>query len=470
MLPHEPDRARCLICPARARDLARSRRSSVASRTLRFLSRQYWFLGDGAKARRYALEAIAILEDFPPDRDLAMAYSNRAQLAMLSGAVEEAVEFGERAIKIACTIGDEEIECHALNNIGTALYSSDNVHGRELLERSLEIAIKRDLHEHAARAYVNLSSTSTVRQDVERAEKYLRNGIAYCEERDLDSWTTYHKVYQARFYLDRGDYERADELARSLLSDRVSNAITRIPALVVLAQVRMRRGDLDVTALLEEALSSALPTGELQRIGRVCAARAEHAWYRRDFDGVAREAELGLKYAEGHRDAWINGELMWHKSRVGSVGTREHISECYRLAIAKEWRKAAEEFARVSMPFEQAVMLINCGPEQLAEAQAIIARLGAGALRPHLEAALEALKAPSRRRSPSANAHGLTKREMEVLQLLGHGFTNAELAERLCLSAKTIDHHVSAILSKLQVRSRAHAVTAGYELGLIGRK
>jgi DNA-binding CsgD family transcriptional regulator/Tfp pilus assembly protein PilF len=437
-------------------------------RTLRFLSRQHWFLGNREQSERYAGEAIAMHEAFPPDRDLAMAYSNRAQLAMLGGQVATAVEFGERAIAIAHELGDVEIEAHALNNIGTAQLSAGNEEGRPLLERSLALALEQDLHEHVARAYVNLATSATSAQQVERASSYLRDGIAYCEERDLESWTTYLKVYRARFDLDRGAWDEAAEAAQRLVANAGSSAITRIPALVVLAQVRMRRGQEGVSELLDEALAAALPTGELQRIGRVCAARAEQAWYAGDEARVLQETQRALEIAQGHRDAWITGELLWLRSHVADVALADQcIAPAHALAIAGDWRAAAAEFERLQMPHEQAIALLEGDAAAIEQAAALIDSLGAVALTSRLDAAR---RARGRRRSTLENPQGLTNREIQVLRLLGRGYTNAQLADKLCVSPKTIDHHVSAILGKLQVRSRAQAVTCAFELGLVGKE
>jgi len=432
-------------------------------RTLRFLSRQRWFLGHREIAERHALDAIALHESFPPDRDLAMAYSNHSQLAMLAGHVREAVQFGEQAIEIAHSLGDIETECHALNNVGTAKLTVDDESGRAQLERSLSLALAHDLHEHVARAYVNLATSITKPEHVASSRTYFRDGSAYADERDLYSWTTYLQSVQSRFELARGNWECAAQLAATVLGNSGSIAVTRIPALVTLALARMRRGEPEVDPLLEEALQLALPTAELRRIGWVASARAEHAWHRGNPQGVTQAVDLALQFAAEHHDSWILGKLLFWKSRVVAIVAPQNIASPYRKAALGEWREAADEFERFRMPYEQALLLLEGDRDALMRAQTLIERLGATALRGRLEAALQT----NGRKSKWTHPNGLTNREIDVLRLLGHGYTNAELARKLFVSAKTVDHHVSAILGKLAVRSRAHAVTAAYELGIV---
>ena len=61
----------------------------------------------------------------------------------------------------------------------------------------------------------------------------------------------------------------------------------------------------------------------------------------------------------------------------------------------------------------------------------------------------------------------LTDREIEVLRLIGHGHSNAEIAEALCVAETTVKTHITRIFAKLDLRDRAHAVITAYETGLV---
>ena len=353
---------------------------TAIGRALRLLSRFCWFLGNRERAETHARQAVEVLERHGNSAELAMTYSNRSQLAMLASDTETAVAFGEKALQLARALGEHEIESHALNNIGSARLLVGEQRGEEPLLQALQIALDHDLHEHAARAYVNLGSTGTVNNDV-TARRYLEQGLAYCEQRDLDSWSTYLRVFLARFALDRGAWDKAAERASALLHDTISPAMVRITALVIVGLVRTRRGDPDASQALDEALTLALPTGELWRIGPVAAARAEAAWYRNDSAAVLRETERGLQYGDFSRGPWFVGELLFWKSQATAVSAADpRCPEPFRLALAQRWREAAEAFRAHEMPYQEALVLLRTGRPGMERAGMILEKLGASRL------------------------------------------------------------------------------------------
>src|SRR6185295_17255202 len=137
-------------------------------------------------------DAIKVLDAQPSSKAKAMAYSNLAQLKMLSEKRDECLYWGEKAITIAKELNDEEILSHALNNVGTVQMTQGSMEkGNELLQQSLAIALKNSYIEHAARAYTNLGCNCVMLKNYPEAEKFFEEGIRYCEERDLDAWAFY---------------------------------------------------------------------------------------------------------------------------------------------------------------------------------------------------------------------------------------------------------------------------------------
>ncbi len=126
-------------------------------------------------------------------------------------------------------------------------------------------------------------------------------------------------------------------------------------------------------------------------------------------------------------------------------------------------------------PYEEAIVLAWHGdePAQLTALE-IMQQLGATGRRERAaptDARKGVLKIPRGSRATTrSHPQGLTKREVQVLELLAQGMRNAAIAKRLFLSTKTVDHHVSAILTKLGVPSREGSgrVRAQQEAGVGG--
>jgi DNA-binding CsgD family transcriptional regulator len=436
------------------------------------LSFQYWKTGQKVFADQHVAVAITLLETLPQSRELAMAYSARSRLAMTNYHAQEALEYGQRALDLAAQFGDNAVRAHAFINIGTSLMSGgDHEAGLSKLQQGLAVALEHNLPEHAGRAYCNLVSTSVTERRLDLTQRYLADALEYCETHEVWDAYSYARAYGARFALDSGRWDEAAQAAAELIERHAPATAQRIPALTVLAIVRARRGDPGVDSLLEEAMRLALPTGEMQRIGPIAAIRAEVAWYRGDLKRAAEEVCIGLQAAGGHGDAWTRGALTyWGQRADPAFEVPPGIAPPYALMIAGNWREAAAAWKQLQLPFERALALAD-GPEAaLRESLAILESLGAGPLAAIVRQRLRELGVQGIPRGPRAstrgNPAGLTSREVQVLRLLVLGHTNTELAHRLHVAPKTVDHHVSSILAKLEVRSRTEAVAAAFGLGL----
>jgi DNA-binding CsgD family transcriptional regulator/tetratricopeptide (TPR) repeat protein len=440
--------------------------------TLRWLSRIHWVLGQSSIAQQYAAEAVDLLETLPPGPDLAMAYSSRAQLFTLATKTDEALRWGTRAIELAESLGDNETLAHAFNNMGTALLDTQDERGYAYLERSLHLAIEGGWEEHISRAYLNLACGAVDNRNYSLANPYLQKGLAYCTEHDLDSSGLYLRSRLARSLFEQGRWDEAAEEAIRVLTHSRLSPVAKIPALAVLGWIRVRRGDLDSMTILNEARELALPTGELKPITPVAAARAEAAWLAGKLDQCLAEAQVGYDLASTHRDAWKLGELsawMWRAGGLAQVP--KQIAKPFALQIAGDWQAAAALWEQLGCPYEQALALAEGNAEAMRDALALFERLGAqpAVARTRRRLRQQGIAGIRRGARPStrANQAGLTNRQLEVLHLMAHGFSNAEIATRLFTSPKTVEHHVSAVLAKLGAHSRVQAIRAASHLELL---
>jgi DNA-binding CsgD family transcriptional regulator len=231
---------------------------------------------------------------------------------------------------------------------------------------------------------------------------------------------------------------------------------------------------------LDEALALGRGTGELQRLGPVAVARAEAAWLEGDRAAARAVVEDALARAERTKSyAWLTGELAFWLWRLGGPdrlptrGLPDGAAEPFALQMAGNWEAAAARWRALGCPYEAAATLADSDQEpQLRQALTELERLGARPLAAAVARKLRELGvrglARGPRRATQANPANLTAREAEVLALVAEGLRNADIARRLFVSPKTVDHHVSAILAKLGVRTRGEAARAAARLGING--
>jgi len=441
---------------------------------MRFLSRLWWFDGNRKQAESFAGQAIQALDSLPTSRAKAMAYSNMSQLKMLSDQVEDCMFWGEKAISMAKELNDDEILCHALNNVGDVQIRifSTRKQGIELLQESLNIALKNSYHEHAARAYTNLGHNGMLIKDYGLAKKAFDEGIQYCEERNLDSWTMYMLASLARVYFETGSWNDALKIAEDLLKGDYLPPPAKIFALVVVGSIRTRRGEADAYPLLNEAKSKAMQTMELQRIVPALSALLEYEWIKgtRCIEEEVINNTISMMNQMGN--LYENSEFaFWLKKARNQELPLQEVYEGYKLDNLKNVHRAVTNWQNAGCPYEEGLALFEGDEDDKRKAISIIHKLGALAVYEKLKFEMRSsgIKSIPRglRKSTQENPALLTDRELEVLQLLNEGMQNKEIAARLFISAKTVDHHISAILFKLDVNSRTKAVQEAIRLAIL---
>jgi len=204
----------------------------------------------------------------------------------------------------------------------------------------------------------------------------------------------------------------------------------------------------------------------VQAIALAGIARVEAAWLAGDHRAEVELARLPLERAAARGAERYRGELLRYLARCGRpVRAPGGCPPEFALGISGDWRGAADAWAALGAPYERALELAGSGrPPEMLEAVRALDRLGAtaaGDLAPRQLRRQGVTRLP-RRPLPRTrvNPAGLTDRQLEVLALLADGLTNAEIADRLVVSVRTVDHHVAAILAKLNVGSRREAARA----------
>lgn len=405
------------------------------------------------------------------------------------------------ALGIAHARGDPDVECMALAQIGRAVVRQGRVEeGVGLLDEAMTVALSGETNDPLACG--DACCTTLVvcdgLADLSRAADWCEAVVEFNERRHFTPVQSWCRAIYGGVLVRAGDWKLAETvLAEALRSrpDRRRGAGPVLP-LAVLADLRVRQGRADEAEQLLQGLEGEpsttgplvrihLERGEIEIAEALLAARAEGS------EGEADILELRGEVAliAGHFDA-ADDVLAGLRSAAADLDREDLRARASLLAgriaavrgeaetATRELEDAVTRFAGLRFPFEEGrarlalaeVMATADSPLALAMGRAALEtfeRLGARREADRAAVILRDLGAGGRT-AVRGGRDDLTSREREVLRLVASGLSNREIGEQLFIAPKTAEHHVSRVLAKLGVRSRAEAAALAQRDHLVG--
>lgn len=424
-------------------------------------SRVAWVRSHRDEAIGYAQEAVEVLQSVGGEQ-LAMAYSALAQLAMLGNDEKETIEMANKALAI---VGDapSQAKAHALANIGSVYMNNRYPAGVAELEESFAMSIDLGLSHDAARSTVNLAWGYLHVKELTPAIEWIERGIEIMSEAEMPAFESYAHTEKAIWHELRGEWDLAEVLSREILDRTAIMGSSRASTTMTLAKVLIRRGEPEGETWVWESMRRAEMADEVQRLGPSSSVMAEYRWLGGEVPDQQIERAIEV------RDLCYRLGATWHGADLGQwlrlLGAVDDIfdqsPEPYQLLAQGDWNAAAQWWEAKGIPYERAVALSFGDVEARLQALTVLDELSAIPLAGMIRAGLAAdgVRGVPRgpRRATRDNPLGLTSRQTDVLKLLTEDLTNSEIADRLFISTRTVDHHVSAILMKLGATSRSEA-------------
>jgi len=477
LLPPE-DRAR--FAEALGSELMTANRPSDARDALRDASNRWLSLGDlDAAARTLATSSTATWQLGAPHRQIEeldqaaalvdgtehryRAFRIRMTIAQCVGMLSrwpEALAIAEDAPSEAATLGPEAL-CVALGLRGNARrILGDKAAGRADHDRSIELSMGLDEQRIATISYINRVAASLGTLDLDHIDSEVDAASRHLAAIQYDSGQFSLDGHRSYLMMLRGEWDDAIDLT-DRISGRVAEAVHRIRPNLVEGVIRVRRGDDTGLDLVRSAHGAAEGTHDIQRLGPTVVALAELQWLGKldESETIRHVAELAR--SSGHLRFAAELALWCRRLSLDATAVPDRGPAPILAELAGDRACADDEWRRLGCLYHSILCRGFADDERsLRSAIADASKLGAKVTADRLRARLRELgyAVPrGRGRATLANAGGLTNRQVDVVRLLAEGLTNQEVADRLFVSSKTVDHHVSAILTRLGVPDRKAA-------------
>ena len=432
------------------------------------LSVYEWNNANREDAEHHVAQAVAVLDGQPERALRGHALATQAYFAIMASDLTRAATLLSQAGEFAFNADDPTLAIRvSLVEAYRAVFAGES-RGRDAI-----LSVLKSAPEHYdgvySSAYTSLIYLDVEHRRLDEAADLLEISLRLSIERDVPIGRSWQIGMRARLELLIGDWDDAVVDAEAVLTSP-SGGLARAWPVLVGALISLRRHGMGVG--IEEGWRFACRSAEPIRLLAAAAPIVESAWLSGGPDDRLAECRALLDSCPVDGLEWSRGELAMWLRRLDPTVNADGVAHPYRLFLDGKFEAAADEFHRLSMPYEAALALVDTRDPDLARRGLdVLDHLGAAAVAGKVRRDLRSsgMSAVPARRRPStvSNAAGLTKRQVEVLRLIDEGLTNAELADRLYLSVKTVDHHVSAILTKLDVAGRRDAIRKGRELGII---
>ena len=437
---------------------------------LRIRSTTLWRLCGQRDAAESVREAVEMLEPQGLTPELVRALERQTVFEDDLTARLEGIRHAEA---LARTFELPEVISDLLNSKACTLASRGEPWEATMRE-SLDLARESRSQPQAGRAYANYQALIGEERRWDDFDAITAEGLAYCEEHDITTSTYCIRAGGAEAKLRQGRWDDAVALAQPLV-DLKASPVNIIGPLTVVGLVRSRRDEPGGMRDLDEAAELADQTGDLEWRVMTKVPRAEAHMLAGDLVAARRDLETCLEPGLSEVTPTTVGMLLLWARRAGLTAPDLPgmvFETPVVLALAGRHEESAAAWDEFGMPYEAAWALLDSNDAELVR-EALTrfdqmkvpaaARLARKELR-----RLGATSIPTGSRAATlANPAGLTQREQEVLALVAGSLTDEQIAARLVISVRTVNHHVSAILTKLGVTSREAAATEARSRGLV---
>jgi len=420
-------------------------------------------------ANASAVEAIQILESAEPGAELAHALAAYAWLQIHRGLIREAEANADRAIAIAEATGAELAMLAALGVKGTLLYVRGEAGGLDFMVELRRRAERSGYRHEEVSALLRMAIVALEIRDLARASDFALQARNTAVRYELPTLETVAMAVHSETRFWGGAWGESEDLATETLG-RHSTTDLRLEA--VLGALRTRTGSGGGEMFLKRAWAAAGESGEIDHLLFSASGLAERMWLEgRPDAGLLLQfrnlVEQGIRFEY----PWPAGSLALWLWMLGSLEEEPvGLPAPYRDLFAGRIDSAAEFWESRGIPYERALALVCGDVSQRLQALEILETLGASAVAAKVRRELRAdgVSVPrGRGKSTRANRAGLTGRQAEVLGLLDEGLSNTQIADRLFVSPRTVENHVSALLAKLDSTTRSQAVDKARSEGFL---